>query len=140
MWKDGPASWFLLHLSVGCHIFYSILLIIIVKCLFILAAASLLAYPCHLSPWWRRRRNDRGKILWESKQDFWCCCVLVDAIEGIFLVRKNSPEMFAIKLRDSFFFLSFSFLFFHGENVYAYWGVREFLWTFVSDWSAWGSN
>jgi hypothetical protein len=47
--------WFLLHLSVGCHIFFlsffmllfslSILLIIIVKCLFILAAV----FPAHIS-------------------------------------------------------------------------------------------
>jgi hypothetical protein len=56
--KDGPAErWFLLHLSVGCHIFFpfflyagfftslSILLIIIVKCLFILAAV----FPAHIS-------------------------------------------------------------------------------------------
>lgn len=61
------------------------------------------------------KKKKIGKDSVGIKTGFLFCCVLVDAIEGIFLVRKNSPEMFVIKLRDSFFFFLPFLPFFHGE-------------------------
>ena len=75
--------WFLLHLSVGCHIFFAILLIIIVKCLFILAAVS----PYILASLVVKGRRRIGSISVGIKTGFFTCTEMLT--QGIFLCGKT---------------------------------------------------
>lgn len=91
-------AWFLLHLSVGCHIFFLhlILLIIIVKCLFILAAVS----PARiLVPRGEKKKASKNAFLWESKQDS-CQGEECWRNEEFFWCGKHSRERYGFLLED----------------------------------------
>lgn len=106
--------WFLLHLSVGCHIFSSFFWLLLLNAysfsrlfLFTYILASLTV---------RKTRRTESIFLWESKQDF-------------FLAHKCWRKEFfcAEKLSGSDIFRSScATIFFSWWHVYEYWGVKEF--------------
>lgn len=90
--------WFLLHLSVGCHNFFLHLILLIVKCLFILAAVFLHILAISRREW--KKKLQRNIFCGNQNRIFLLC---LDARN--FQCGKTLLEMFAIKLRDIIFFL-----------------------------------
>lgn len=104
--------WFLLHLSVGCHIFFSILLIIIVKCLFILAAVS----PHILASLAVKGRRRIGSISVGIKTGFFTCTEMLT--QGIFLCGKTLWFRCYDQAARQFFFLVTCLWILRCEGIY----------------------